>query len=91
MGGHIHLPYVLPLRASYDDLAREVWTVQAGTALSRRVRGGIPNSVNLVVPEHAAPARACRLERWDYSAAQQRFLLHSAHRLTLEDAAPVGR
>jgi 3',5'-cyclic AMP phosphodiesterase CpdA len=89
MGGHIHLPYVLPLRASYSDLAREVWTVQAGTSVSSRVRGGIPNSVNLVVPEHVAPTRACRAERWDYSAAQHRFLLHSTHRLTL-DAARAG-
>ena len=44
MGGHIHLPYVLPM----DGLARPLWVVQAGTAVSSRVRSGMPNAVNLV-------------------------------------------
>jgi hypothetical protein len=34
MGGHIHLPYVMPL----PGLARPMWAVQAGTAVSHRVR-----------------------------------------------------
>jgi hypothetical protein len=34
MGGHIHLPYVMPLQG----LARPLWVVQAGTAVSSRVR-----------------------------------------------------
>ncbi|EEF26224.1 conserved hypothetical protein, partial [Ricinus communis] len=40
IGGHIHLPYVRPL----PDLPRSLWTVQAGTATSWRVRGDAPNS-----------------------------------------------
>src|SRR5690606_29906870 len=40
LGGHIHLPYVLPLEA--DGGARRGWAVQAGTAISRRVRSGAP-------------------------------------------------
>ena len=44
MGGHIHLPYVMPLQG----LARPMWVVQAGTAVSSRVREGVPNSVNLL-------------------------------------------
>jgi 3',5'-cyclic AMP phosphodiesterase CpdA len=42
MGGHIHLPYVMPLQG----LLRPLWAVQAGTAVSWRVRAGAPNSVN---------------------------------------------
>ena len=38
MGGHIHLPYVLALHG----LARPLWAVQAGTAVSSRVRKGGP-------------------------------------------------
>ena len=36
MGGHIHLPYVVELR----DFPRPIWAVQAGTAVSSRVRDG---------------------------------------------------
>ena len=57
MGGHIHLPYVMPLH----DLARPLWAVQAGTAVSHRVRHGTPNSVNLIrwEPPADGAVRAC--------------------------------
>lgn len=71
LGGHIHLPYVLPLQPLWPDLPRPVWAVQAGTALSSRVRGGIPNSVNVIRSggTHAV------VERWDVDAATGRFRL----------------
>ncbi|WP_067060862.1 metallophosphoesterase family protein [Roseateles chitosanitabidus] len=62
VGGHIHLPYVLPLRERWPELPRPMWAVQAGTALSTRVRGGIPNSVNVI---RAGSGRAGVVERWD--------------------------
>jgi len=62
VGGHIHLPYVLPLHERRADLPRPVWAIQAGTALSTRVRGGIPNSVNVI---RTGPGRAASAERWD--------------------------
>jgi len=62
VGGHIHLPYVLPLHERRSDLPRPVWAVQAGTALSIRVRGGIPNSVNVI---RTGPTRSAVVERWD--------------------------
>ncbi len=68
VGGHIHLPYVLPLQARWPTLARPVWAVQAGTALSRRTRDGIGNSVNLI--HTGAPAL---VERWDLDDAAGRF------------------
>lgn len=69
LGGHIHLPYVLPLAERWPELARPMWAVQAGTALSRRVRGGVPNSVNVV---RAGAGRAV-VERWDMDAAAGEF------------------
>ncbi|HEY0956323.1 MAG TPA: metallophosphoesterase [Roseateles sp.] len=69
VGGHIHLPYVLPLRQRWPDLPRAMWAVQAGTALSRRLRGGIDNSVNLI---RCGPAAA--VERWDLDTAAGCFL-----------------
>jgi 3',5'-cyclic AMP phosphodiesterase CpdA len=65
MGGHIHLPYVMPL----PGLARPLWAVQAGTAVSTRVRNGVPNSVNLLRWGPGAPAGQCVIERWDHSSA----------------------
>ena len=70
MGGHIHLPYVVAL----PDLARPMWAVQAGTAVSSRVRDGVPNSVNLLRWGRHAPTQRCLIERWDYAAAGQAFV-----------------
>ncbi len=61
LGGHIHLPYVCALHESMPGLARRLWCVQAGTAISSRVRGRIPNSVNMLRwsgAQAAAPFRA---------------------------------
>jgi hypothetical protein len=71
MGGHIHLPYVVPLQG----LARPLWAVQAGTAVSSRVRDGIPNSVNLLRWGADATPGCCRIEQWDYRADDQAFRL----------------
>lgn len=69
MGGHIHLPYVLAL----PGLARPMWAVQAGTAVSSRVREGLPNSVHVLRwGEGAAPGR-CEIGQWDFSAAVRGF------------------
>lgn len=65
LGGHIHLPYVRPLSDAFSDLPRRTWAVQAGTSVSRRVRAGIPNSVNLV-RHNADDANGCQVERWDF-------------------------
>jgi len=69
MGGHIHLPYVMAL----PDLARPMWAVQAGTAVSSRVRDGVPNPVNVVRWGCDAPEGRCLIERWDYVATIQAF------------------
>ena len=71
MGGHIHLPYVMAMQG----LARPLWAVQAGTAISSRVREGVPNSVNLLRwGEDSAPG-CCRIEQWDFSAEDRVFVL----------------
>jgi len=69
LGGHIHLPFVRPL-----PTARPMWAVQAGTAVSARVRAGTPNSVNLI-HGHTSEGRKrrCTVERWDHSQATGRF------------------
>jgi 3',5'-cyclic AMP phosphodiesterase CpdA len=75
LGGHIHLPYIRPLRERFSDLPRPVWAVQAGTAVSSRVRNGIANSVNLIRYTRVEHPRRCVVERWDHDAPTQRFML----------------
>ncbi len=88
MGGHIHLPYVLPLSRQYPTLAREIWMVQSGTALSSRVRGTSPNSfnrlkVNLTGHKHVA------VERWDFQG--DAFLLGARFQLDWPSAGKLHR
>jgi len=77
LGGHIHLPYVMPLQ----NLPRRVYAVQAGTAVSTRVRDGVPNSVNLIRYDGSSPQAV--VERWDYLAAEDAFVPVMRHALAL--------
>ncbi|SAK57883.1 Calcineurin-like phosphoesterase [Caballeronia hypogeia] len=89
LGGHIHLPYVLPLHDTFAGLPRRVWAVQAGTALSWRTRGTIDNSVNVI--RHVADsggARQTTVERWDYAETAGAFEMIARHELALDGAAP---
>lgn len=70
MGGHIHLPYVTPL----PGLSRRLWSVQAGTAVSHRVRSGQPNSINVLRWGRDAPHGCCVVEQWDCPAAGPAFV-----------------
>jgi 3',5'-cyclic AMP phosphodiesterase CpdA len=70
MGGHIHLPFVLALHG----LARPLWAVQAGTAVSSRVRAGVPNSVNLLRWGADSAPGCCQIEQWDFSVAECAFV-----------------
>jgi 3',5'-cyclic AMP phosphodiesterase CpdA len=70
MSGHIHLPDVIALQ----HMARPTWAVQAGTAVSSRVRKDVPNSVNLLRwGEDSAPG-CCGIEQWDFSADVAAFV-----------------
>jgi 3',5'-cyclic AMP phosphodiesterase CpdA len=70
MGGHIHLPYVLQL----PNLARPMWAVQAGTAVSSRTRQGVPNSVNFLRCGADSTTKNCVVEQWDYSDVEHAFI-----------------
>ena len=81
MGGHIHLPYIAPLHEHSEAAARRCWVVQAGTAVSCRVRRGQANSVNII---RRTPQLGCVVERWDYSVSDDKFVCHTAQELYLE-------
>ena len=73
MGGHIHLPSLCDLSVRLSGLERRFWCVQAGTALSTRVRAGNPNSVNMLRYQGPDQPFPCLLERWDFQAASSHF------------------
>ena len=69
LGGHIHLPYCIPA----GPPARPALVLQAGTAVSRRRRGGQPNSYNLVHFQDGANRRIGIEQRY-YEAGLERFV-----------------
>ncbi|HEY0942202.1 MAG TPA: metallophosphoesterase [Steroidobacter sp.] len=81
MGGHIHLPYIAPLHEDHADVHRRCWVVQAGTAVSSRIRARHPNSVNVI---SRADPKTVFAERWDYSAERDQFHRVNAHELNLD-------
>lgn len=85
LGGHIHLPAVLALHEQMPDLARPMWAVQAGTAVSSRVRHEADNSFNLLrVQAQPMGGRSCVVERWDWQAALRRFEAVQQHHLSFD-------
>jgi 3',5'-cyclic AMP phosphodiesterase CpdA len=87
LGGHIHLPYVSDVCALAQGTERSMYCVQAGTATSHRVRHGSPNSLNMIRWHPPAPGelRLCRVERWDYDLADERFELTHPYELKLAE------
>ncbi|HYE90257.1 MAG TPA: metallophosphoesterase [Terriglobales bacterium] len=83
LAGHIHLPFVRPVSERVAGLARALWAVNAGTAVSRRVRagGGEHNCVNVI--RYAAGEAACRVERHEHDRAAARFQLAEATSIPL--------
>ena len=84
MGGHIHLPYVMLM----PSLSRRLWAVQAGTAVSHRVRGGQPNSVNVLRCGRDAPRGRCLVEQWDCPAVGPAFVRAAVTEFEPQRGAP---
>ena len=92
IGGHIHLPFVLPLHERWPELQKPLWVVQAGTAISHRVRPNTANSINIFRVGLRVQAtksiadrvqRHCEVERWDFDERSQSFEAISVHSLTV--------
>lgn len=96
LAGHIHLPYVLPLHDRIAGLTQPAWAVNAGTAVSDRVRHDAGNSVNLIRAQATRDGpRGCIVERWDFVDATRGFEAAARHRLacgaTRSDPSGRGR
>lgn len=86
LGGHIHRPFVSALHERFTDFPGRVWAVQAGTALSSRIRHDAGNSVNLIRYAGTAVPRQCTVERWDYHPPSQAFQLKTTVELVCGDS-----
>ena len=110
LGGHIHLPYILPLQGhlsaartgSEPGDSRALahvghgWMVQAGTCLSSRVRGTVPNSINIIerpsdLRRRSGEPAECAAERWDFNLATGSFQRVSRQILGLTPHAGADR
>lgn len=83
LSGHVHAPLCRPLAGRYGPAARGCWAVLAGSALSTRLRGGHPNSVNLIRYAEVDGERRCRVERHDYDEERAEFRLAGAQVVVL--------
>lgn len=82
LGGHVHLPYTL----AQQGLARRLWVVQAGAAVSSRTSPGVPNSVHILRWGAASDEREgetrtgadgeanCLIEQWDFARHDRVFV-----------------
>lgn len=86
MGGHIHLPYVRELNGHIAGLQRRIWSVQAGTALSHRVRYEAPNSVNVVRFARGDPHAL--IEQWSYAASERAFACCERTQIDIDRSRP---
>ncbi len=89
LGGHIHLPYLVPLHGRLDGLTRRMWALQAGTAVSSRVRHEAGNSVNLLRWPWGPGPRRCTVERWDCDDASRGFECATRQVLELSAEPPA--
>lgn len=85
MGGHIHLPYVCPLHENLGNGTRKLWAVQAGTAVSSRIRHEAGNSVNLIRYDPIEPT-IIQIEQWDYQVGGRKFDIAKVHALNRDHA-----
>lgn len=88
LGGHIHLPYVQRV-APYGDGGRWLWVVQAGTAVSHRIRHEAGNAFNLIRYGETGEA-ACVVECWHYVDQQGRFACRACTPLELDPVRVDG-
>lgn len=94
MSGHVHRPFLMEAHPAPGEIGEDrrgvkegggsLWILNAGTAISRRLRHQFPNSFNVVEVPEASGAWTLTIERWDYDIAASRFAPHGRHEACLQ-------
>jgi 3',5'-cyclic AMP phosphodiesterase CpdA len=93
LSGHIHLPSVQALHLREPRLPRPLWNVQAGTALSSRIRHEADNSVNFIrsiAPVARTAPRQALVERYDFQDGRKEFAIVEQHHMSFDRTPPQG-
>ena len=85
LSGHTHQSFVAPVPGA----AQQAWVVQTGTAVSRRTRAHVPNSVHLIVPGAPGGALRASLTRWDWNGTN-RFVPTAETRIPARSSADAA-
>jgi len=87
MSGHVHRPFLLDaseqLLSGEKQSDRPLWILNAGTAVSHRVRDNYPNSFNLLNFRQSDDGWLMDLERWDYASAESGFEVNMKRQVAL--------
>lgn len=89
LGGHIHRPFICALHERRADLPRRMWAVQAGTAVSSRIRHDSNNSINLIRYGFEDEPQRCIIEQWSYDEQAEDFLLTQS--IDAQRSLPAGQ
>lgn len=81
LSGHGHTPGLKPLLDGRSALNHSAWSLRGGTSVSRRLRNGMPPSLNTV--SASGPGGSWMWQRWDLVVEQGLFLPHSLQSLEL--------
>ncbi|ASJ74294.1 metallophosphoesterase family protein [Granulosicoccus antarcticus] len=93
LSGHVHRPFLLDateqLIANTGEGEPPMWILNAGTAISKRVRHDHPNSYNLVKIDERAGFDGIAVERWDYRVEGRQFFQQATRSVELR-SVPSG-
>lgn len=93
LSGHVHRPFLLDateqLVGHPDAADPPMWILNAGTAVSGRVRHDHPNSYNLIMLDRDGCSNSMTVERWDYLLEHNGFLRHDRIDVQLDESTQV--
>lgn len=73
LSGHVHFPIITTTKAAFPNLQRHFILAGAGTAVSRRIRSGAPNSFNIINFKNAF----VEVTKYEFEQNALKFVAHA--------------